>query len=152
MAAFVNNTRIHYSGNCAVLAAAFHYNAINRLNILSVENTSSPFVGFESQVVHEVVFGKRLKGSCCLHSLREVTEEILRRYEVDGEMFFIVAVEDYYVGFLEVGHDFNAVVLLDDDAKPCVQFVDTWKTSDTMPSTDRLTDRFPANSHFYVYS
>ncbi|MHC8353961.1 T3SS effector cysteine hydrolase SpvD family protein [Pseudomonas sp. LB3P81] len=153
IARFANYTYIHYSGNCSLLSACVHYNIENNANILRCENTSSPHMALDSDVVDMFVFGDVLNLSCCFHSLEEVDKEVLRRYEVNGERSCIVGAENYVVPLIgECAHDFNAVVLLDSESKPMVQYLDSWKTSNTTPSMEELKSYFPASAYFTVRS
>lgn len=81
---FVNCTTLHYSANCSLLAACVHYNIEKGAMLLCAENTTSPLVGMDSDVVEQVIFGKVLNASHNLYSLDEVSHEVLRRYDVDG--------------------------------------------------------------------
>ncbi len=151
MARYVNNTYIHYSGNCTILAACLHYNIHHRQDILSSKNTASPTVGIDSEIVDEVIFGQELNQSQCFNSIDELKMEILNRYDINKEDSFIVSAENYIVPIIgECGHDFNAVVLCEYDNKPYVQFIDAWKTSNVLPGLEQLKRHFPSSANFYI--
>lgn len=153
IADFVNYTYVHYSGNCVLLAASVHFNIENNANILRAENTASPHVGLEAEVVDQVIFGKVLGPSYSLGTLGEVSKEVLRRYEVNGDRSCIVSSEGYRVPLVgESGHDFNAVVLLDSSNKPFVQYLDAWKTSNTIPAMESFERYFSPSASFTVRS
>lgn len=148
---FVNCTTLHYSANCSLLAACVHYNIEKGAMLLCAENTTSPLVGMDSDVVEQVIFGKVLNASHNLYSLDEVSHEVLRRYDVDGSKSCIVGAQNYRVPLIgESGHDFNAAVLLDANNKPYVQFVDAWKTSNTTPDRTSFERHFPSGATFTV--
>ncbi|WP_254924848.1 T3SS effector cysteine hydrolase SpvD family protein [Pseudomonas fragi] len=148
---FVNCTTLHYSANCSLLAACVHYNIEKGAMLLCAENTTSPLVGMDSDVVEQVIFGKVLNASHNLYSLDEVSHEVLRRYDVDGSKSCIVGAQNYRVPLIgESGHDFNAAVLLDANNKPYVQFVDAWKTSNTPPDRTSFERHFPSGAIFIV--
>ena len=148
---FVNCTTLHYSANCSLLAACVHYNIEKGAMLLCAENTTSPLVGMDSDVVEQVIFGKVLNASHNLYSLDEVSHEVLRRYDVDGSKSCIVGAQNYRVPLIgESGHDFNAAVLLDANNKPYVQFVDAWKTSNTTPDRTSFERHFPSGAIFIV--
>ena len=151
IADFVNATTLHYSANCALLAACVHYNIEKGATILGAENTTSPLVGMDSDIVELLIFGKVLNASHNLYSLEEVSNEVLRRYDVDGNKSCIVGAENYQVPLIgETGHDFNAAVLLDANNQPYVQFVDAWKTSNTTPDRTSFERHFPSGASFTV--
>ena len=148
---FVNCTTLHYSANCSLLAACVHYNIEKGAMLLCAENTTSPLVGMDSDVVEQVIFGKVLNASHNLYSLDEVSHEVLRRYDVDGSKSCIVGAQNYRVPLIgESGHDFNAAVLLDANNQPYVQFVDAWKTSNTTPDRKSFERHFPSGAIFTV--
>ena len=148
---FVNCTTLHYSANCSLLAACVHYNIEKGAMLLCAENTTSPLVGMDSDVVEQVIFGKVLNASHNLYSLDEVSHEVLRRYDVDGSKSCIVGAQNYRVPLIgETGHDFNAAVLLDANNQPYVQFVDAWKTSNTTPDRTSFERHFPSGATFTV--
>lgn len=153
IAEFANYTYVHYSANCILLSACVHFNIEKNANFLRCENISSPLVGLESDVVDLLVFGEVLSTSLYFRSLEEVSEEVLRRYEVNGEKSCIVSAENYTLPLIgEGGHDFNAVVLLDSENKPRVQYLDAWRTSQTIPSMEQLKSHFPESAFFTVRS
>ena len=151
IADFVNATTLHYSANCALLAACVHYNIEKGAMLLCAENTTSPLVGMDSDIVEQVIFGKVLNTSHILSSLEEVSYEVLRRYDVNGTKSCIVGAQNYRAPLIgENGHDFNAAVLLDANNKPYVQFIDAWKTSDTTPDRTSFERHFPSGANFNV--
>ena len=151
IADFVNFTTLHYSANCALLAACVHYNIEKGATILCAKNTTSPLVGMDSDIVELLIFGKVLNASHNLYSLEEVSNEVLRRYDVYGSKSCIVGAENYQVPLIgETGHDFNAAVLLDANNKPYVQYVDAWKTSNTTPDRTHFERHFPSGAVFTV--
>lgn len=153
IADFVNFTTLHYSSNCALLSACVHYNIENGATLLRATNIPGPLESMDSDIVEGVIFGKLLTPSRGLHSLEEVSHEVLRRYDVDGHKSCIVGAEKYQVPLMgETGHDFNAVVLMDPNNKPFVQYVDAWKTSNTTPDTAAFERRFPLDTVFTVRS
>ena len=80
-----------------------------------------------------------------------VEEEILNRYDIKRESSFIISAENYIVPIIgEYGHDFNAVVICEYDKKPYVQFIDSWKTSNILPSLQEIKKHFPSSAEFYV--
>lgn len=151
IADFVNATTLHYSANCALLAACVYYNIEKGATILGAENTTSPLVGMDSDIVEQVIFGKVHNASHTLYSLEEVSHEVLRRYDVEGSKSCIVGAQNYRVPLIgETGHDFNAAVLLDANNQPYVQFVDAWKTSNTTPDRTSFERHFPSGAVFTV--
>ncbi|ARD38133.1 T3SS effector cysteine hydrolase SpvD family protein [Edwardsiella ictaluri] len=151
MAKYVNNTYIHYSANCALLSSCLHYNIFNRQDILSSQNISSPTLGFEEYLVDQVVFGEQLNRTHYLNSIDEVQDEILKYYTINGEDSFIISTENYTVPIVgECAHNFNAVVLCDDNHTPQVQFIDSWKTSNPLPTLDEIKSRYPSSATFYM--
>lgn len=153
LASFTNFTYLHYSGNCCLLSACVHYNIENNASILRTENTSQPHIGLEGDVVDEVIFGKVLPSSYPLFSIDEVSAEVLRRYEVNGERSCIVSTCNYIIPLIgDCEHDFNAVVVLDSLNKPAVQYLDAWKTSNTTPDSKALEAHFPPSARFTLRS
>lgn len=153
MAKYVNNTHFHYSGNCALLSACLHYDIHHRQNILSSKNTTSLTVGLSGNIVDVVIFGQKLKQSRCFHSVYEVEEEILKRNCSNNEYLFIISAENYIVPIVgECGHDFNAVVIYEDNKASYVQFIDSWKTNNILPSTRELKKHFSSSALFYIRS
>ncbi|EHJ7499159.1 SPI-2 type III secretion system effector cysteine hydrolase SpvD, partial [Salmonella enterica] len=151
MARYVNNTYVHYSGNCVLLSACLHYNIHHRQDILSSKNTASPTVGLDCAIVDKIIFGHELNQSYCLNSIDEVEKEILNRYDIKRESSFIIRAENYIVPIIgECAHDFNAVVICEYDKKPYVQFIDSWKTSNILPSLQEIKKHFPSSGKFYV--
>ncbi|TFZ48693.1 virulence protein SpvD [Serratia proteamaculans] len=150
MAAHVNNTYLHYSGNCVLLSACLHYNIHHRQDILSSKNTMSPTIGFETTIVDRVIFGQGIELSHCFNSLDEVRNEISRRYDINRESSFIITATNYTIPLIgECGHDFNAVIICEED-RPYVQFIDSWKTSNTLPTFEQLNTHFPLPAQFYI--
>ncbi|MFS1564104.1 MAG: T3SS effector cysteine hydrolase SpvD family protein [Candidatus Arsenophonus phytopathogenicus] len=47
---------------------------------------------------------------------------------------------------------YNAVVLCGEDNKPYVQFVDSWKTFNVLPTITELNAHFPSSAEFYIRS
>ncbi|WP_253382013.1 T3SS effector cysteine hydrolase SpvD family protein [unidentified bacterial endosymbiont] len=151
MARYVNNTYVHYSGNCALLSACLHYNIHHRQDMLSSKNTASPTVGLDSANVDKVIFGKELNQSYYLNSIDEVEEEILNRYDINRESSFIIRAENYIVPIIgECGHSFNAIVICEYNKKPYIQFIDAWKTSNILPSLQEIKKHFPSSAGFYI--
>ncbi|ELI3448585.1 SPI-2 type III secretion system effector cysteine hydrolase SpvD [Salmonella enterica subsp. enterica serovar Dublin] len=151
MARYVNNTYVHYSGNCVLLSACLHYNIHHRQDILSSKNTASPTVGLDSAIVDKIIFGHELNQSYCLNSIDEVEKEILNRYDIKRESSFIISAENYIAPIIgECRHDFNAVVICEYDKKPYVQFIDSWKTSNILPSLQEIKKHFSSSGEFYV--
>lgn len=152
MAKYVNNTYIHYSGNCVLLAACLHYNLHYRKDILSAKNTASPTIGISGTIVDQLIFGKQLESSHRFHCLADLEKELLMRYMINGERSFIIQAQGYTVPIIgQCGHDFNAVVLCGEDNKPYVQFVDSWKTFNVLPTITELNAHFPIISRI-LYS
>lgn len=153
IAEFANFTTLHYSANCALLAACVHYNIEKGASLLSAKNTTSPYMGMDPDIVAKVIFGKALNASRDLYSLEEVDNEVLRRYDINGNKSCIVGAQNYRVPLIgESGHDFNAVVLLDSHNKPYVQYLDAWKTSNTTPDRATFEHHFPLGAIFTVRS
>ena len=153
IAEFVNFTTLHYSANCALLAACVHYNIEKGASLLSAKNTTSPYMGMDPDIVAKVIFGKALNASRDLYSLEEVNNEVLRRFDINGNKCCIVGAQNYRVPLIgESGHDFNAVVLLDSHNKPYVQYLDAWKTSNTTPDRATFEHHFPLGAIFTVRS
>ncbi|MFU9137477.1 T3SS effector cysteine hydrolase SpvD family protein [Erwinia tasmaniensis] len=151
MARYVNNTYVHYSGNCVLLSACLHYNIHHRQDILSSKNTASPTVGLDSAIVDKIIFYQDLNQSYCLNSIDEVEAEILNRYDIKRESSFIISAENYMIPIIgECGHDFNAVVICEYDKKPYVQFIDAWNTSNTLPGLQEIKKHFPSSPSFHI--
>ncbi|BEH98604.1 T3SS effector cysteine hydrolase SpvD family protein [Edwardsiella ictaluri] len=151
MAKYVNNTHLHYSGNCVLLSSCLHYNIHHRQDILSAKNTASPTVGLDKEIVEQVVFGQELKPSHYFHSIDDVENEILNRHHINGDNSFIIRADSYKVPiFGECEHDFNAVVICESDEAPRVQIIDAWKTSNTLPTLDEMKKHFPPLTSFYI--
>lgn len=151
MAKYVNKPFIHYSGNCAILSACLHYNIHYRQDIYSVKNTKSPTVGLESTLVDQVIFDQKLKLNY-FYSIDDVKNEILRRYNLNKEDFsFIISAENYILPVIgECAHDFNAVVIQEKDKDPYVQFIDSWKTFNKLPTFEELKSYFPSSTLFFI--
>ncbi|EDL3011589.1 SPI-2 type III secretion system effector cysteine hydrolase SpvD, partial [Salmonella enterica subsp. enterica serovar Enteritidis] len=100
-------------------------------------------MGLDSAIVDKIIFGHELNQSYCLNSIDEVEKEILNRYDIKRESSFIISAENYIVPIIgECGHDFNAVVICEYDKKPYVQFIDSWKTSNILPSLQEIKKHF----------
>lgn len=75
------------------------------------------------------------------------------RYMINGERSFIIQAQGYTVPIIgQCGHDFNVVVLCGEDNKPYVQFVDSWKTFNVLPTITELNAYFPSSAEFYIRS
>ncbi|WP_202730332.1 T3SS effector cysteine hydrolase SpvD family protein [Achromobacter xylosoxidans] len=149
----VNHTLAHYSANCTLLSACLHFNIRHRQGILRARNLTSPLEGLDEHIVDQVIFGHKLQSSHILQSLEEVQAEILRRYNNGDGDSFIISAENYIIPIAGAsGHDFNAVVLRGKDGSTHVQFVDPWKTSESLPTFDQLKKRFSASAKFFIRS
>ncbi|EBD2869068.1 SPI-2 type III secretion system effector cysteine hydrolase SpvD, partial [Salmonella enterica] len=104
-----------------------------------------------SAIVDKIIFGHELNQSYCLNSIDEVEKEILNRYDIKRESSFIISAENYIAPIIgECRHDFNAVVICEYDKKPYVQFIDSWKTSNILPSLQEIKKHFSSSGEFYV--
>jgi plasmid virulence protein D len=145
-----NNTYIHYSGNCVLLATCIFYNLTERKIELTVQNTGKPWTGFNSEIVEPMLLGKRLGETLGpFKTLDEVEVAILKEYKISGKYVFVLDTSEYILpimGRLPLGlsleHALNVLVILDQNNEPMVQFLDAWKTSDTLPTKESLASRY----------
>jgi len=148
----VNGSLIHCSGNCVLLSRAMLYNLAQGKNILSVRNTTPFYEGFDDSLktsaIDRVIFGKPLTiVDEKLDSIDKVVTAVLDEFSKSKERYYLVESEGFDISIagstlFSCGHDFNAVVMMDDQDKPYVQFVDAWKTSDFTPSEERMDKRY----------
>lgn len=149
LARFTNSALIHYSGNCVLLATCVYFNLLQGKKMVSVKNTPKPFLGLTSDVVEKMIFGQELdfleKG---MHSLLEVKERILQEYQLTGRLYYLISTSGYRIPITGgSGHDFNAAVINDGTE---VLYIDAWKTSQHVTTTDMLTHRFNKSAFFDI--
>lgn len=127
-----SNVRLHYSGNCVVLANTVLYNLKRGQVELSVGNTASPFKGVNEIATNKAIFQgvldpmSRKKDS----NAATLSQDILNSFKTRNERFFYIGLDyesPYLIGrMLNMGgHSLNAVVLGDGDAAQVV-FLDAW--------------------------
>ena len=148
----VNVATLHFSGNCALLSTIVMYNLLNRHNsFLAASNTYPILTGVSESVASKLLLGQDLTqyGYRC-NSIDALETQILECYIATGKQVFTISATEYRVPIVgETGHDFNAVVLMDKDGNPRVQFVDAWKTSDHLPSKDNLINKYSGENPIY---
>lgn len=146
----VNSSKIHFSGNCVLLSRCLLYNLKKGKIFLSGQNTYPIFQAVNSIIAEKIIFGKiLLKDHRELKNIDQVVDEILNRYRQTRTSFY--AIDFIHNNKEKNGHSFNAVVLLDDEGAPYVQFVDSWKTSNHLPSQRDLSSRY-ADGRFIIAS
>ncbi len=150
----VNGAAFHYSGNCALLQAVFMYNMVNPHGvILSGTNTSEPMRAVNSGMAQFLITGGPLepvKGGD-IHDIDQLEEKILEHYKASGQRVFAIDAEGYQVPLMgESAHGFNAVVRLDSSGEPHVQFIDAWKTSNSLPTKDDLRAKYSDSATFKI--
>jgi salmonella plasmid virulence protein D len=144
----VNGSFIHCSGNCVLLSRAMLYNLTQGKNILSVNNTAPFYKGFDETIdIDKVIFGKALTAvKKQIDDVEDVVTAILDEFAKSKERLYLIESEGFEISIagtsFTCGHDFNAVVLWNNNDKPYVQFVDAWKTSDFTPSEEKLAQRY----------
>ncbi|AUT30163.1 T3SS effector cysteine hydrolase SpvD family protein [Escherichia marmotae] len=150
LARFTNSAQFHYSGNCVLLAACFHYNIKNGGYFLSAKNISNPFSGLDSICVDTLIFGKSLNESYSLGSFYELKNYIVNCYLNTGNISFIIHAEGTILGGrMDTAHDFNAVIV-NTDGNIRVVFVDSWKTVHKVKSETQMENSIHRNTYFYV--
>lgn len=151
----INASLFHYSGNCALLSTIVMYNFLNTNDIsLAAKNTYPIMEGISQDDASEFLLGQTLtEYGEKLKTIEDLENKIIECYEKKGEKVFSISASGYKVPFVgETGHCFNAVVLLDKDQKPTVQFVDAWKTSNYLPSKYDLEHKYSGKSPSYQIS
>lgn len=145
IAKLVNSAFFHIRGNCSLLSRCLLYNLKKGQSILSSKNTFPIYLGVSEIVADQIIFGKGLSlVESGLATLADVEEAVLREYTLSGEKFYLISSSNYKVPlFGSCGHYFNAVVLLNEAGIPFVQFVDSWKTSEIMPTREQAEKRNP---------
>lgn len=143
LAAETNAAMLHCSGNCVLLSACLLHNLMEPQHRLAVGNSYPIYEGFDSRVVEPLIFGQELESVGCCDSIDATRETILATYQETGQRFFVLSTTGYQLPLLgECGHALNAVVILDHQGEPAVQFVDAWKTSNPTPSDEELAARY----------
>lgn len=151
----INASLFHYSGNCSLLSTVVMYNFLNTNNIsLAARNTYPIMEGISQYYASEFLLGQTFtEYGGQLKTIEDLENKIIECYEKKGEQVFLISASGYKVPFVgETGHCFNAVVLLDKDQKPSVQFVDAWKTSNYLPSKYDLEHKYSGKSPSYQIS
>jgi salmonella plasmid virulence protein D len=143
----VNAAHVHFSGNCALLSTTLMYNLLNEHQCyLAAKNTYPIFEGISEYHAAEILLGQGLKPVGDARFVHELTEdEIIEHYEKTGEHVFLISLASFNRLTGATGHVLNALVYLDEQAKPRVQFMDAWRTSKPLFSIDYLKKHY--NSH-----
>lgn len=140
----VNSSFLHISANCSLLSRALLFNLKAGKSAISVNNIYPIFEPANSVVTEKLIFNGQMLTEAASHicSVKDLELEIINLYKKHGEKFYVVSGTHKTILGLEVGHDFNAVVI-EKDNKPLVQFVDAWKTSNLVPTLLDLEKRYP---------
>ena len=149
LAKFTNGAYIlHYSGNCVLLATCLYYNLLQGKKLISVKNISSPLIGLESIIVEEMIFGSSLDTLADrLSSIQMVTSKIQEEHAKTGRLYYNILAEGYMLPILgESGHAFNAAIVNDNK----VLYVDAWKTSNYITSSEMMYSRFSKGASFEI--
>jgi salmonella plasmid virulence protein D len=134
----------HYTGNCVLLSRCFLYNMIHKTLSFVVNNTKKWWKGISTDIMDTFLFHKELtEVSGDYTDVDSLTWRLLYEYKKNKEnSCFIIRVERQVFG-LELGHDFNAVIVLDKEGKPQVVFVDPWRTyRRNVMTVDELAKKF----------
>ena len=145
----VNAATVHYSGNCALLSRIVMYNFLNKDGPkISASNTYPIYEGVNYLAVSQYLFGIPLHDiEVEIDNISSLEQQILDCYERTKEQVYVIGVSGYclpVIGEAGHGHDFNAIVQLDESGKPKVYFVDAWRTSNSMLSTEWLSKQYIA--------
>jgi len=137
----INVSTIHASGNCTLLSRCLLYNLKNKKCILGTKNTFPLNKSVNTVAANKIIFGQHLSiVQTSLRNIDDVEKSLLEAYSKTGERFYVIDAEK---------HSFNAVILLDQD-KPYVQFVDAWKTSNPTPKRHEL--QIGKKEYFTIFS
>lgn len=143
LAAEVNAAIVHYSGNCTLLSHCLLYNLVHGEQKLAAINSYPVTNGLDTEVVEKMLFGKNLEVLPSTNSIEGLKTQLIDQYHKTGTRYFVLDTEGYSVPLIgESGHSLNAVILLNKQQKPFVQFVDAWKTSEHTPSEQQLSSRY----------
>ncbi len=152
LAYYTNSSFIHYSGNCTLLSTCLLFNLKYGRNILSAKN-SSPFnVALSGSTSAQIVFGQKLtKSNQSFSTVSALEAEIINVFQNEGERFFKISSTGYTVPIMgECGHCLNAVVL-GSGTSINVIYVDAWKTSNYLSSSQELQKRYPNGTFSLKY-
>lgn len=139
-----NASFIHYSANCELLAACLLRNLEDGELTIAAKNSFPFYKGLNPRAVDYVVFKRNLTKCMVVDSINKVEESVLKHFEKTGKRFYLIRARRYKIPFFgKKGHSFNAVVLFNEN-KPYVQFVDVWKTSNHTPQSQDVVNRYLA--------
>lgn len=125
---------IHFSGNCILLSLVFLFNLKAKRQLLTVGNIYPFFKGLSYIPLIKLLFNQQtFSTEQNVHGIKACEKQILESYTHTGEKFYIILRED---------HALNAVII-NNNGTPKVQFVDTWKTSNYVPSYEDLEKKYP---------
>lgn len=151
----VNAVSFHYSGNCCLLAILVMYNFLNPYNCyLAAKNTYPIFSGIELETASHFLLKQDLKRieKTGLPDMYCVEHYILKHYQATGECIFLITVDYNLFPFGRMGHVFNALIYIDGNNEPAIQYIDAWKCSRPLLSYKDLNKRFPCGSGtFNIY-
>ena len=147
MARRVNHAKIHYSGNCPLLAYCFLDSCHKKRLSFVVDNLKEWHESLRTTALHLMIFGKELTtvGNC--EDVGSMNAILLYEYRMNPDHRFYVIAADYHAWFASFlpGHCFNAVILQNDKGEPYVQYVDPWRTiRSPMISPQQLDREMPS--------
>lgn len=144
IAHYTNSSFTHYSGNCALLSSCLLFNFKHGRNILAARNCSPFYEGLDGQTARKMIFGEEIiKKYQKFSNVAALESRILRVFENEGERYFIISSEGYSAPIVgEVSHSLNAVVISSGTSNEVV-YVDAWKTSQHLYSSQDLQKRYP---------
>ena len=137
----INYCMLHMSGNCTLLSSVFLFNLKAEKLLLQVGNTYPLFQGLSPIAVTKLLFEKdsfQLVGTAS--EVKELEKNILNAYYKTQEKFYIIHNDS---------HQWNAVILIE-NGLPVVQFVDVWKTSNPVPTSQQFAKSYSSSQIFYI--
>ncbi|MCR9192174.1 MAG: T3SS effector cysteine hydrolase SpvD family protein [Gammaproteobacteria bacterium] len=167
-----NDATFHFSGNCELLADLLMYNFLNQEgSFLSAGNIYPPWKG--ASTIHRQLLGQYLSGyhasddetksnaieekKCPLanmksHSINQLEKRIISCHHQTNEVLFKISASGYAVQiFGEIGHVFNALILNDEQDNPYVQFLDSWSTTNPLPTKHDLNKKFKSKKAVFSF-
>lgn len=126
----IHDCFVHYTGNCGVLSAAFLFNLKAGKLLLRVDNLYPTPYGLHPLSTNKLLFSSKGNYQTFekVNSVQALEERLLAHYQQTKERFYRVNTSH---------HQFNAVILIE-NGKPLVQFVDLWKTSNPVPTIEEF--------------